>query len=246
MANYNQVVNIGGQEVPFKVYIEKRNSVRVSFGRSCINLRMPSSLSGSAHQKHFAESVEWVKELVIKNPNALDRYKLKDYDNNSVLNIYGQSIPIKILYKQRKSGRAKYNLSDKNIELYLPLEINGLEKDKMIKSLLSRVCAQLFLPKITTRVREINDQCFHKKIKSVNLKYNKSNWGSCSTASNINLSTRLLFAPMHVIDYVIIHELAHLYEMNHSTKFWNIVSQVMPNYKEKEKWLKLNGAKCDF
>ena len=62
----------------------------------------------------------------------------------------------------------------------------------------------------------------------------------------MNLSTRLLFAPKDVIDYVIIHELAHLYEMNHSKKFWNIVSQVMPNYKEKEKWLSKNGRLCDF
>ena len=116
----------------------------------------------------------------------------------------------------------------------------------MIKQLLSRVCAQLFLPDVTRRVHEINDKCFHKDIKSVNLKYNTSNWGSCSSANNVNLSTRLLFAPKDVIDYVIIHELAHLYEMNHSKKFWDIVGQVMPNYKEKEKWLSENGRLCDF
>ena len=246
MANFNQTVNIEGQEVPFKIYVEKRNSVRVSFGRSCINLRIPSSLSGGAREKHFADSVRWVKNHARKNPNALDRYKLKDYSAISNIEIYGQSLPVKISFKKRKSGSGKYNVKKKTIELNLPLEISGLEKDKMIKSLLSRVCGQLFLPKVTARVMEINDKCFHKKIKSVNLKYNKSNWGSCSTASNVNLSTRLLFAPMDVIDYVIVHELSHLYEMNHSAKFWNIVSQVMPDYKDKEKWLKTNGPKCDF
>lgn len=246
MANFNQVVNIEGQEVPFKIYVEKRNSVRVSFGRSCINLRMPSSLSGGAREKHFADSVKWVKNHAIKNPNALDRYKVKNYNDISNIEIYGQSLPVNISFKERKSGSGKYNVKKKTIELNLPLEISGLEKDKMIKSLLSRVCGQLFLPKITARVMEINDKCFHKKIKSVNLKYNKSNWGSCSTASNVNLSTRLLFAPMDVIDYVIVHELAHLYEMNHSAKFWNIVNQVMPDYKDKERWLKKNGPKCDF
>jgi predicted metal-dependent hydrolase len=66
---------------------------------------------------------------------------------------------------------------------------------------------------------------FQKPIKSVNLKYNLSNWGSCSTKGNINLSTRLLFAPDDVIDYVIIHELAHLLEMNHSPHFWAIVKR---------------------
>jgi len=69
---------------------------------------------------------------------------------------------------------------------------------------------------------------------------------SCSSKSNINLSTRLLFAPSDVIDYVIVHELTHLIEMNHSQKFWNLVKSVMPNYKQKEKWLKEYGKLCDF
>ena len=246
MANYDHVVNIDGHEVPFKIYIERRNSVRVSFGRSSINLRMPSSLSTRAKEKHLADAVKWVESHARKNPNAIDRYKLKDYDNLRNLNIYGKSLPIELSYKDRKTGSGKYNTKKESIEISLPVNVAGIEKDKMIKSLLSRICGQLFLPKVTARVMEINDTCFHKEIKSVNLKYNKSNWGSCSTSFNVNLSTRLLFAPFDVIDYVIIHELAHLYEMNHSAKFWNIVAQVMPNYKEKEKWLKVNGGRCDF
>ncbi|MCB0682671.1 MAG: M48 family metallopeptidase, partial [Saprospiraceae bacterium] len=63
---------------------------------------------------------------------------------------------------------------------------------------------------------------------------------------NINLSTRLLFAPPKVIDYVIIHELAHLVEMNHSRRFWDLVAAAMPDYEEQEKWLKKFGHRCDF
>lgn len=95
-------------------------------------------------------------------------------------------------------------------------------------------------------MHELNQIHFQKDFKSVNLKYNSSNWGSCSTRGNINLSTRLLFAPDTVIDYVIIHELTHLIEMNHSPKFWQLVKGAMPDYKEKEKWLKVNGSQCDF
>jgi predicted metal-dependent hydrolase len=80
----------------------------------------------------------------------------------------------------------------------------------------------------------------------VRLKYLHSRWGSCSSSSNINLSTRLLFAPEGVIDYVIIHELAHLQELNHSPRFWRLVAEAMPDYQLKEKWLKDNGHLCDF
>jgi hypothetical protein len=56
----------------------------------------------------------------------------------------------------------------------------------------------------------------------------------------------LLFAPQPVIDYVIIHELAHLLEFNHSDRFWEIVGKVMPDYEKKERWLKDNFHACDF
>lgn len=246
MPSIEQNVTIEGKQIPFKIYVERRKSIRVSFGKTAINLRMPSSLSNGAKEEHYKKAIEWVRKKAIKNPAVLIPYEIEDYDAKQHLFVYGQELGLKIIYEDRKTGKGKYVPSTKTIVLHLPNEIEGAQKNKMIKQLQSRVCAQMFLPEITKRVHKINDSCFHKPIKSVNLKYNTSNWGSCSSINNINLSTRLLFAPKDVIDYVIIHELAHLYEMNHSKKFWNIVSQVMPNYKEKEKWLNENGRLCDF
>jgi len=95
-------------------------------------------------------------------------------------------------------------------------------------------------------VHELNERHFQQPIDQVRLKYNHSNWGSCSNKGNINLSTRLLFAPPEVIDYVIIHELAHRLEMNHSPRFWKLVADAMPNYREQERWLKEHGKGLGF
>ncbi len=62
-------------------------------------------------------------------------------------------------------------------------------------------------------------------------------WGSCSINGNLNFSWRLIMAPLNVIDYVVIHELAHLIEKNHSKKFWLIVKIIMPDYKNHRNWL---------
>lgn len=246
MPSIKQTIQIEGKEVPFNITVERRRSIRVSFGKTAINLRMPSSLSNGAQEEHYKKAIAWVKKRAKKNPSVLLQYELEDYDTKQYIFIYGQQLGIQINYADRKTGKGDFDSTSRSIVLCIPNGIEGLQKNKMIKQLLSRVSGQLFLPEITKRVHEINDKCFHKDIKSVNLKYNTSNWGSCSSANNINLSTRLLFAPKDVIDYVIIHELAHLYEMNHSKKFWDIVSQVMPNYKEKEKWLNDHGRLCDF
>lgn len=62
-------------------------------------------------------------------------------------------------------------------------------------------------------------------------------WGSCTSQNTINLTWRLIMAPVEIIDYVVVHELAHVRQKNHSKKFWLIVENVLPDYKERRKWL---------
>ena len=120
------------------------------------------------------------------------------------------------------------------------------DEQKLISKLLIKFAQKFFLPAIQKKVLFYNEKYFKKPINDIKLKYNKSNWGSCSTGQNLNFSVRLFFAPDQAIDYVVIHELAHLIEMNHSDRFWQIVSDIMPDYKEMEKILKDNSAKYDF
>lgn len=77
---------------------------------------------------------------------------------------------------------------------------------------------------------------------TVRIKEQKSRWGSCSAKGNVNLNWRLLLAPQEVLDYVVVHELAHLKFMNHSRDFWNHVAEILPDYKQWDSWLKQNGA----
>ena len=79
----------------------------------------------------------------------------------------------------------------------------------------------------------------------------KTRWGSCTSAKNINFSYRLIMAPIKTVDYVIVHELAHLVEMNHSKKFWDLVEKMMKwlypwDYKIHKKWLSDHGDNLIF
>jgi predicted metal-dependent hydrolase len=70
----------------------------------------------------------------------------------------------------------------------------------------------------------------------------RTRWGSCTSAGVVRLNWRLMQAPASVIDYVVIHELAHLAEMNHSARFWALVAAVCPNWKAERTWLKQHGS----
>ena len=70
----------------------------------------------------------------------------------------------------------------------------------------------------------------------------KSRWGSCSAKKNLNFNWKLIMAPEEALTYVVIHELCHLIEFNHSPRFWNLVRERMPEYEYWKKWLKAHGC----
>lgn len=75
---------------------------------------------------------------------------------------------------------------------------------------------------------------------------NRYRWGSCTVNDNVNFNWRLIKAPMFVIDYVIVHELAHLLEANHTPRFWNIVRAQIADLDKAKTWLKENGDVLDL
>ncbi len=75
----------------------------------------------------------------------------------------------------------------------------------------------------------------------ITIRNQKTRWGSCSSKGNLNFNVGLMMAPPEVLDYVVVHELCHRLEMNHSPKFWAKVGSIIPDYKIHEKWLKNNG-----
>ncbi len=79
-------------------------------------------------------------------------------------------------------------------------------------------------------------------VKQVTVRNQRSRWGSCSAGGTISLNWRLVQAPEAVRDYIIYHELVHLWEMNHSDRFWTRVEQVCPAWREAERWLKRSGS----
>nr|WP_297767601.1 SprT family zinc-dependent metalloprotease [uncultured Butyrivibrio sp.] len=76
---------------------------------------------------------------------------------------------------------------------------------------------------------------------NITIRMQKSRWGSCSAKGNLNFNCLLMKTPDEIIDYVIVHELCHRKEMNHSPRFWAEVEKIIPDYKEKRKWLKDHG-----
>lgn len=76
----------------------------------------------------------------------------------------------------------------------------------------------------------------------ITLRMQRTRWGSCSAQGNLNFNRLLVLAPPEVLDYVVVHELCHRIEMNHSPRFWAEVERVLPGYRDQRRWLKQHGG----
>ncbi|MDH5766171.1 MAG: M48 family metallopeptidase, partial [Gammaproteobacteria bacterium] len=84
------------------------------------------------------------------------------------------------------------------------------------------------------------------KPRSVTVKVYKARWGSCSIEGEIAFNWKLIVAPHRIVDYVVVHELCHMHQHNHSSRFWACVEQVLPDYRERRQWLKDNQRYLDI
>ncbi len=123
-------------------------------------------------------------------------------------------------------GRLLVNLNARNGRLNLVVEWwYRQQAERLVKKRVDELCPQLGVTYGRLTVRRA-----------------KTRWGSCSQKGNLNFNWKLMMAPEPVIDYVIIHELTHLREMNHSKKFWNLVAEHCPHWRKHRRWLKDHEA----
>ena len=231
------------QSYKLRVVKEWRSSTRYSLGSKFLTVRVPKFYPNHMADYHVEAAKQWAEKQIDRRiKNGKVPIKIRTYEDGQIFTLRDTNFRIRKVEKDIKQ------FSGKVIQSTLIIECpRGRSKEHHhISKLVSRVMGKYFLPYMTDKVDHYNTMYFQESINSVRLKNNKSNWGSCSTNHNLNFSTRLLFAPEPVLDYVVIHELAHLKEMNHSPRFWDIVRQVMPDYKLKEKWLKENHHLCDY
>jgi|TARA_Y100000310_G_scaffold344668_1_gene458676 hypothetical protein len=93
---------------------------------------------------------------------------------------------------------------------------------------------------------EIHNENNEYSINKVFIKGQKTRWGSCSSEGNLNFNWRLAMAPTEVIEYVVIHELCHRLEMNHSRAFWKLVQEKCPDFRKHKTWLKRNQFRLNI
>jgi len=239
------VLPVGGKSFTVFVYLENRYDCRASIGTKGIHIRLSKYMTEHERFDQEMQLLDWAKKYIARNGWHEKPPPYRQYRDGDTLTIMGHTYTIRIRYVPDKNA-SNGNLKNGIIHLQLSEGMSPKQEQKHKTYLVSRLIGNDLQPKIAQRLQILNDTHFKKPIKKLRLRDNVSNWGSCSVDGSINISVRLLFAPPEVIDYVLIHELAHLIEHNHSDRFWKVVEKAMPGYRLAEEWLSAHGHTCVF
>ena len=159
----------------------------------------------------------------------------RNYRTGEQILIYGEQNTLFTQYLADQSFSVVHQ--PPTLMVHSPLFTSHTERIDATRDVIIEWMREIAKETIAPRVTEIakEHQFSYNRITIKNL---KSRWGSCSTKHNLNFNLRLVMMPPWVSDYIIIHELCHLREMNHSKRFWKLVEQYCPNYRNAIQWLK--------
>ena len=142
---------------------------------------------------------------------------------------------VKKLSQQQDRAKEKQALLEESRNRFTPGQREYLEKKY-------RAAAKEYIPGRAKHYADILGVTFEK----IRIAEQKTRWGSCSAKGTLSFNWKLMLAPPGVLDYVIVHEVCHLKEMNHSPRFWQWVGFLMPDYGEQRKWLKEHGEQLQY
>ncbi len=230
---------VNGEKHLINISFEKRKTITCTI-KDEIQIKMPTRLSQKEKTKQLLKMKKWISKKLQEKP--LKNKKI--YLSGDKIVLPNKIYEIVVFEKNNKACNGVL----KNNQIFLTISSNLCfqKKQTQISKIINALLAKEQTPQLKKKIYALNKKYFQEKINKISFKNQKSRWGSCSTKKNINISTKLLLAPDDVLDYVCVHELAHLKEPNHSKAFWQVVEKVMPDYKDKKEWLKKNGYKLNL
>lgn len=223
-----------GNEIEFSVIRKKRKTISIKIEENGeIVVGAPLKISSEYILLVVKNKIAWIidkqEELELRDTRRVKR----DFIQDSTFMYLGEEYPFRLVFEERR----------KNILIELCDEFkiytNTFDVEKLKIELEKWYRAETF--KIVTRRINYYSNNFKDKVTAIKVKEQKRRWASCTGKNAILFNWRISMARVDIIDYIVVHEMCHMDYRDHSKHFWNRVAEIMPDYKEKHEWLKLNG-----
>lgn len=224
-------LRIANEAIPMAIVKGRPHRVRISFGEdNRLRVETGTGRLGDFDRQFLVSKTQWILRgyRARRGQEQRKRAFLDDIERNAPL--FGKSHPV----QWHASPRTYFKYDRQGpFQVFAPEHYFQRHRRKVLYFAI-RKFSEMFLASRTEHWAGVTGLSFN----NLRVKDLKSKWGSCSSRRNINLNWQLVLLSEHLIDYVIVHELMHLHEMNHSPRFWNWVGKYFPDYKRARAQLK--------
>ena len=217
---FSKTIEVNSKELTYRYrFSKKAKYLQLRISRQQLELVIPHRISFAEGERFLTGKLDWVSSHAHLFHAAKKHY------------LFGKEISLRL---QQDLFLEKYRVSFQNDVLIFNVpQKNSYSAEELYEKYLRHVAKKYLIQ----RGSKLSAK-FGFSVKRFSVRGQKTRWGSCSRRGNISLNYNLLKFRKEVIDYVIVHELCHLRQLNHSRKFWNEVAQILPHYKSLKKELK--------
>lgn len=234
------IVEYNKMKVEFELIRSRRKSISITMKYDGnIIVRCPLRMKNDDVVEFIKSKSEWI---VLKQQEIKEIQKgkvVRTLENGSTIMFLGKEYPLEIIVNS-----AYKRISAAIDEDRIIITSNTSDKDKIkihLKKWYKRQCLKV----VTERI-DFYQKYFKDKVKDIKVKEQKSRWASCTYDNRILFNWRCIMADIKAIDYIVVHEMCHFEHKNHSKEFWSSVEDIMPDYKIRKEWLKVNGIRMEF
>ena len=201
-----------------------------------LQIRVPNRVRDRKIVEILETKERWIRNKVIQLQNQRITHK-REFISGESFSLFGRNLYLKVL----EGGK----VGTKLIDDYLITTVRSSEIGDLRKSRIKTYLEQWYIHEAYQKLEEKvmrYSKIIRVSPREIKVRNYKTRWGSCDNKGRLTFNFHLIKAPHEIVDYVVIHELCHMIQPNHSKFFWNEVARFDPSFKNHKKWLKLNGA----
>lgn len=227
--------------IEFEVVYRKRKTLSIQIDlESNIKVIAPIGVTDNKIKDIVKSKDKWINKKLIEIQNMKRGLVERNFEDGDILLYLGEKYSLRIHIDKSLRSKYKIELTTNEIQVY----VSKYNKD-LIKNILKLWYKQKTEEKAKERIK-FYQRFFDEVPTKIKAKEQKRRWASCTSKRGILLNWRCIMASPDVFDYIIVHEMCHMKYMNHSKDFWDLVENIIPDYKLRKDYLRENSMKMEL
>lgn len=234
-------ISYGTKEIEFNVEFRNRKTISISV-EPPKNITVVAPLD--TNEEEIRESVKlkgtWIIQKLFEFRNIESKRVNREFVNGESFMYLGRNYSLQIHVDETLQNNSSVKLFRGKFHVYVKEK-----NDELIKEAMEAWYREKTKEQVNKRIKYYQ-KYFNKKPSAIKVKEQKKRWASCTFNNELLFNWRCVMAKSTALDYIIVHEMCHMYHMNHSQQFWDLVSSVMADYEVRKEWLRDYGVRMDL